>query len=294
PPGVTIVSANPDPGTTFDSASGIWNVGTIPANGTLQLTITASVNSPNAQLNLAAITHADQPDPNPQNNDGSAAVIPQQSDLAVFKSVDKSRPNVGDTVTFTVTVSNLGKSTATNVTLTDLLPAGLALVLATPSPGTSYDAGTGVWSVGTVTTSAAQTLILEATVMSPNPAPNVTTVTHSDQFDPNKSNNQAQAVVTPQQSDLLVQKTVDNSRPNVGDVVTFTVPLSNLGVDAATGVSLTDLLPAGLTFVSAAPDQGRFVAATGVWSVGTVLTDNPVDLVLRARVTAPGTATNTA
>ncbi|HEX3152354.1 MAG TPA: hypothetical protein VHR66_30050 [Gemmataceae bacterium] len=292
PPGVSFVSANPSQG-TFDPASGVWDVGTVPAGATPVLTIMAMVNSPDAQLNTAAITHADQPDPNPQNNDGQAAIIPQKSDLAVFKAVDDAKPNVGDVVTFTVTLSNLGKNTATNVALTDLLPAGLAFVSATPSQG-DYDSGTGVWSVGTVTTGVAQTLVLRATVTSANPATNIAAVTQSDQFDPDLSNNQDQAGIGPQQSDLQVLKTVNNSRPNVGDVVTFTVTLNNLGVDVATGVALTDLIPAGLTFVSAAPDQGTYAAATGLWSVGTVLVGQPVDLILRARLTAPGATTNTA
>jgi uncharacterized repeat protein (TIGR01451 family) len=292
PSGVSFVSASPDQG-TFDPRTGVWDVGTIPVDGTLRLTITARVTSPDAQLNAAAITDADQPDPNLQNNQGSAAIIPQQADLAVLKTVDDPRPNVGDTVTFTITLSNLGKSMATNVTLTDLLPAGLSLVSATPSQGT-YDSATGLWSVGTVSTSEAETLVLQATVVSANPATNAALITGVDQFDPDPSNNQAQASFGPQQSDLRVLKSVDNARPNVGDVVTFIVTLTNFGADVATGVVLADLLPAGLAFISAAPDQGTYVAATGVWSVGTVLTDHPVDLILRARVTTPGTATNTA
>src|SRR4051794_12344001 len=61
-----------------------------------------------------------------------------------------------------------------------------------------------------------------------------------------------------------------------------------------TGVAVTDLLPAGLTLVSANPAQGTYAPATGLWSAGTVRTGHPVDLVLRARVTSPSTATNVA
>ena len=57
---------------------------------------------------------------------------------------------MGDTITYTVTLSNNGPNTATGVQVTDLLPAGLSFVSATPSQGT-YDPGTGLWTVGTVT-----------------------------------------------------------------------------------------------------------------------------------------------
>ena len=52
----------------------------------------------------------------------------------------------------------------------------------------------------------------------------------------------------------------------------LTVTLRNNGPDAATGVQVTDLLPAGLTFASADPSQGTYNSATGLWTVGTVTT----------------------
>ena len=58
-------------------------------------------------------------------------------------------------------------------------------------------------------------------------------------------------------ADLAVTKTVSDATPNVGDQITFTVTLSNNGPNDATGVQVTDLLPAGLTFVSANSQPGH-------------------------------------
>ena len=52
-------------------------------------------------------------------------------------------------------------------------------------------------------------------------------------------------------------KTVSDATPNVGDQITFTVTLSNQGPDAATGVQVTDLLPAGLTFCRRDTEPGH-------------------------------------
>jgi uncharacterized repeat protein (TIGR01451 family) len=94
-------------------------------------------------------------------------------------------------------------------------------------------------------------LQIQATVVSPAAQTNTATISNSDQFDPNPGNNSASATVIPQQADLSITKTVSNPTPNVGDTVTFTVTLSNLGPNTATNVTVNDLLPAGLTFVSA-------------------------------------------
>jgi uncharacterized repeat protein (TIGR01451 family) len=215
------------------------------------------------------------------------------ADLGVTKSVDDSTPNVGETVTFTVRVTNAGPFTATGVTLADVLPAGLTFVSAAASEG-SYDAATGVWTVGAVTTGTPQTLTIKATVASLTPGANTATITHLDQPDANPGNNSASVSVHVQSADLAVAKSVSTSTPSVGDNVTFTVTLSDNGPNAATSVTVADPLPAGLGFVSAMPSQGSYNAATGVWTVGTVTTASPRTLALQAKVVSPNPQTNTA
>src|SRR6516225_12384921 len=91
----------------------------------------------------------------------SGAALAQSADLALTKTVDMPTPNVGTTVTFTVTLTNSGPDPATNVTVQDLLPAGLTFVSSTPSQGT-YNNTSGVWTIGTVTTATPQTLQIRA------------------------------------------------------------------------------------------------------------------------------------
>jgi uncharacterized repeat protein (TIGR01451 family) len=290
PVGLTFVAATPSQG-TYSSATGLWAVGTVAATAVPTLQIEAVVDDPDPLTNIATISHSDQFDPDTGNNSADATVTPQRADLALTKTVNNPTPNVGDTVTFTIGLTNKGPDTATNVNVADVLPPGLSLVSATPSQGTY---GGGVWTVGTVSPSVPLTLVLTATVVSPNPETNTATISHADQFDPNTANNSASAKVTPQQADLAVLKTVSNSTPNVSDTVTFTITLRNRGPNAASGVQLTDSLPVGLTFVAALPSQGSYNNATGIWTVGTVATTNAVTLRIRATVVSPDAETNTA
>jgi uncharacterized repeat protein (TIGR01451 family) len=154
----------------------------------------------------------------------------------VAKVVSNPTPNVGDTVTFTVTLSNNGPDAATNVTVGDALPAGLTLVSASPSQG-SYAAG--VWTVGTVTPGSPQTLQITATVVSPGVSTNTATVTHSDQFDPDPTNNTASAAVTPAALTLL--KTADATAITaVGEPITYTFHVTNTGSVTLSAIAITE------------------------------------------------------
>ena len=113
---------------------------------------------------------------------------------------------MGDTVRFTLTLTDKGPAPATTVRVSDLLPVGLSFVAATPSQG-SYSNSSGVWDVGTVSTSMAQTLLITAQVVSPSAQTNTATVAHSDQFDPDTSNNSASATETVSYTHLTLPTT---------------------------------------------------------------------------------------
>jgi hypothetical protein len=124
------------------------------------------------------------------------ATIVGQVDLLLTKTVNDSTPSVGDTITYTVALTNKGPDTATGVQVDDLLPAGLLLVSAAPSEGT-YDASTGLWNVGTVNVGSLETLVIFAKVVSFETQTNVAMVAHSNEFDSNSSDNAASVVVSP-------------------------------------------------------------------------------------------------
>jgi len=95
-------------------------------------------------------------------------------------------------------------------------------------------------------------------------------------------------------SDLNLNKSVNSSNPNIGANVTFTLVVTNIGPDNATGVEVTDQLPSGFTFVSANPSQGSYSIATGIWTVGNLTVNATATLTITASVNTTGSYTNTA
>ena len=97
-------------------------------------------------------------------------------------------------------------------------------------------------------------------------------------------------------ADLGLTKIVNDSTPREGDTITYTVTVQNFGPGPATVVQLMDLLPAGVTFVSATPSQGTYDPISGDWFVGSLGIGSSATLALQADVdagTGGTTITNT-
>ncbi|MCP3981608.1 MAG: DUF11 domain-containing protein, partial [bacterium] len=237
--------------------------------------------------------------------------VNDDADLAVTKIVDDATPDEGQAIQYTITVANGGPAEATSVALTDLLPAGVTLIddggLTSPIPSQGvYNTGSGVWTIGAISDGANATLVLRATVDAGTSGDTITNTTSgltADQLDTVPGNNVGTVDVTVNNdADLAVAKIVDDATPDEGQTVQYTVTPSNNGPAQATSVTLTDLLPAGVTLIddggltSPLPSQGGYNTGSGVWTVGTVNDGANATLILRATVdagTSGDTITNT-
>jgi choice-of-anchor A domain-containing protein/uncharacterized repeat protein (TIGR01451 family)/TQXA domain-containing protein len=74
----------------------------------------------------------------------------------------------------------------------------------------------------------------------------------------------------PEKADLKIEKTTSKVNPACGDNVTYTIKVTNLGPNAASGVVVNDLLPSGMQYVSSSATVGSYNNTTGLWTVGSL------------------------
>ena len=189
-----------------------------------------------------------------------------QTDLAIVKSATPNPVVAGTQLTYTLTTTNNGPSGATGVTVTDVLPAGVSYVSATDSQGTvNFANGTLTANLGSLADGASATTTVIVSVNS-NTTGSITNtaVVRGNQPDPNLANNTS-TVTTPvtSEADLAIVKSATPSPVDVGKQLTYTLTTTNNGPSGATGVTVTDVLPAGVSYVSATDSQGTVNFANG-------------------------------
>lgn len=273
PPNTTFVSfqqntgpatscTTPNAGATGDviCSGGLGNA----AVATYTLVITAgNTTSVTNTVNVAG----DAADPDTSNNSSSTtAAITANADLAVVKTGSTS-VNAGADATYTITVTNNGPSDAASVSLTDTVPPNTTFVSFAQNSGPSFNCTTpAVGATGTVTCtlasmSASATASFTFVVHVASGAASGGTVTNtanvsSTTGDTNTTNNSSSANTSVTTlADLRMQKT-GPSGMSPGLNATYTITAANDGPSDAMTVTIQDILPAEVTFVSLAQNSG--------------------------------------
>jgi uncharacterized repeat protein (TIGR01451 family) len=243
-------------------------------------------------------------DPNPANNNASvtvnAIIVPgPEADLSLTLAAAPNPVEVGQILTYTLSVSNFGPSTATGVTLSDVLPAGVTLVSAQPTQGSCAGTATVSCSLGTLTVGGNASVVIQVIPNNAGSLTDTASVT-SGVADPNPPNNNASvtvnAIIVPgPEADLVLTLAAAPNPVEVGQILTYTLSVSNFGPSTATGVTLSDVLPAGVTLVSAQPTQGSCNGtATVSCSLGILTVGGNASVVIQVIPNTTGSLTDTA
>ncbi|MCI0440162.1 MAG: hypothetical protein L0177_13690 [Chloroflexi bacterium] len=277
PAGMSFDQASSSDGCSASEGVVSCDVGEIAVGEEVEVTIVVAV-SPSVEdgtiLDNEVVVDGAQLDPNPENNtDSTSTEVFTQADVAVTK-VDLPDPALaGETLTYTITVTNNGPSDSQNVTATDTLPAQVTVQSSSADAG-SFDAETGAWSIGTLgvgeLVELAITVVVDADVPDGSMLANSVAV-DSETPDPDEANNSDETETTVATSaDLRVEKSSAPDPAVAGQQLAYTVTVHNDGPSDAEGVTVAESLLEGFGVASAAPGQGDFDEETGVWTVGTL------------------------
>ena len=99
-------------------------------------------------------------------------------------------------MTFAITVSNQGSSTATNVGIEEALPSGYRLISSHVDNGV-YDEPSGFWEVDRLDPLETASLNLTVEVLDEDDYLNIVSLSFVDQFDTNDTNDRAEAFIEP-------------------------------------------------------------------------------------------------
>jgi uncharacterized repeat protein (TIGR01451 family) len=285
---------SPASGTATGNQQLTCDLGTVEPGEQFIFTVEVTANEAQTVNNTGDVSAAGA-DVDPSNNDAIVEhEIDAVADLSITKVANSSSVAAGDMARFIITVHNDGPSTASNVTVMDMLPGGMTLV--------SADASQGVCSpdpikcsLGNMSSGATAQITLRATVDA-NMAEgetliNSATVT-SNAFDDDMSDNTANATVTVGADRKLhvVKSASTTAAVKAGTLVEFRIDVRNSGRSTVHNVIVKDDLPDALHFVSYAivGDLGSCVDTLFdpevVCALGSLVPDEERSIYIRVQV----------
>lgn len=260
PVGLTYVSSSS--GCSADAALTTITcaVGPLAKSGsaTVHVVARAALGTAGSTRTNTATVYANEEDPGAGDDTASAAVSVKPVDLTITSAIQGNPASLsaGSTYTWLLDVQNLGTSPAADTTVRFTVPAGVTLVAGTLPAGCALDGATAVvCTLGAVGAGATvPTLAVQGKVTGTPASVDTTAAVSTTEPDAVPGNNTA-TTSTPVTStvDLATTLVSDRGSAAPGDTVVLTATVTNAGPGTPAAPSVTITVPAGTTFVSAAP-----------------------------------------
>ncbi|MFQ5575375.1 MAG: VWA domain-containing protein [Anaerolineae bacterium] len=186
--------------------------------------------------------------------------------LELSKLASKDPVFVGDTLVYTIILTNSGSAQATGVAVTDILDSRVAFVSA--DGGGVHNAGQVTWSNDVL---AAGQTVLKTIVVTVRPVADGTVLNNTAWVTSAQGTGDSDAIATTLLApNLQLTKTAAPNPVQAGGTLTYTLLITNRGTAAASGVVITDTLDGNVSVVSATHNGGTVNLNTLIWNVGSV------------------------
>jgi uncharacterized repeat protein (TIGR01451 family) len=300
PVGVTVSSVQPAT-STQNSQTLVWNdLGPLGAGVTRTVLVELAVDRDvTGTITNTVLVGGIGTDPDTTNNQYTqSTLVLEQADIAIAKSAYPDPVRAGETLTYTLTVTNYGPLDAKDATISDTLPAGVGVTSVTPMTNAQIGQ-TLVWNLGTLSDGSSQTYVVVVVVGSDltTTLDNAAVVT-STTPDPDAANNQAiQSTQVNTAADLAMSKTDRPDPVAASQTLTYTLSVVNNGPSDAAGLIVTDTLPLSVTVTTVQPPTDTQNGRTLIWnSLGTLPSGHSraITVVLKVDDAFVGTITNAA
>ncbi len=279
--------------------TGIINLTTMAFNQTIIILINGTVSSsaPNGTLLNNTVNVTSPTDP-VVHNASAATTVNTTAILTINKVADVDKIIRGYPIHYTITITNTGPSDALNVNFYDDFTPNMLqntyYSTSTGIPWTAFTAPLNITNIVPVLAPGANITIWINGTVATNATGNLTNnATTNSQTDP--AGNKTSSVTTPMQTaNLIIQKTVNNPLPTVGQTIYYTITVTNTGPDTAVDVYVVDKLPDAATYVSSTANIGSYNPNTGIWTIGNLTKGTVAQLIITVIVNKVGVLQNTA
>jgi uncharacterized repeat protein (TIGR01451 family)/fimbrial isopeptide formation D2 family protein len=234
-------------------------------------------------------------DPKPLNNTATAEVkVAPAADLALEKTVAPSTVEVPGEVTYTLTATNHGPDAAHEPVITDILPTGESFLSGAGCSALVQTVTCKLADLASGATDAVEIKVSLALTLAEQTVINHASIS-SQTFDPEPGNNEAQAELqTSPAADLSLLKSAETPSVLDGQPATFSLAVTNHGPSTAAKAKVTDVLPAGLSYVSSTGAACSAVGQTVTCELGTMGNGETKTVKLTVGTSGAGPHTNTA